>query len=240
MPLLHQLQEGYSSGERLLAVLIDPDKINAQTLSLTLANATRAKANIVMVGGSLVDGDTDAAVRLVKEQTHIPVVLFPGNAMHFAPSADAIFLLSLISGRNPDFLIGNHVHVAGALKRSGIEVIPVGYMLIDGGVATSVQYMSNTMPIPSAKIDIAVATALAGEQLGLKAIYLEAGSGAANPVPHELIAAVCRNVTIPVIVGGGIRSAKQLQAAYQAGATMVVVGNALEKNPELLLEFGAR
>jgi len=170
---------------------------------------------------------------MLKSKTSLPVVLFPGSAMQFAPNADGILFLSLISGRNPDFLIGQHVAVAPTVKQSGVEVIPTGYILIDGGSPTSVQYMSQTMPIPNTKPEIAVATAIAGELLGLKAIYLEAGSGAMVPVPAVLIQAVRKAITIPIIVGGGIRTREQYQSALDAGANLVVVGNGLEANPQL-------
>ncbi len=154
--------------------------------------------------------------------------------MQFCPLADAILLLSLISGRNPDFLIGNHIHVSKAIKQSGMEVIPTGYMLIESGCITSVQYISNTTPIPSSKHDIAIATALAGQQLGLKAIYLEAGSGADYPVPQKLIEDVRREIELPIIVGGGLNTPEKVNRARLAGANMVVVGNALQNDATLL------
>ncbi|MDY0255047.1 MAG: geranylgeranylglyceryl/heptaprenylglyceryl phosphate synthase, partial [Tenuifilaceae bacterium] len=157
----------------------------------------------------------------------------------FTPTADAILLLSLISGRNPEYLIGNHVIASQAIKESRMEVIPTGYMLIDSGQTSSAQYMSNTSPIPRSKPDIALATALAGEQLGLKTIYLEGGSGAQDTIPEAVIKTVCNNVSIPVIVGGGIKTPKQVKAIRLAGASMVVVGNSIEKNPHQLEELVA-
>ncbi len=223
--------------EKLFALLLDPDKCNPEHLRKVLHIASQSKISMLLVGGSLVNTDINSFVSKIKAESQIPIVLFPGNAIQFANGADAILLLSLISGRNPDFLIGNHIIVSGAIKRSGIEVIPTGYLLIDGGVQTSVQYMSNTMPIPASKIDIAVATAIAGEQLGLKMIYLEAGSGAKFPVPVEMISAIRKEINIPLIVGGGLRSPEHINSAWDAGADMVVVGNAIENNVEFLSSF---
>lgn len=226
--------------EKLFALLLDPDKCDSQHLNKLLSIASESGVSMLMVGGSLVNANVDQFISEIKKCTNLPVVLFPGNALQFSAKADAILFLSLISGRNPDFLIGNHVIVSGAIKRSGVEVIPTGYILIDGGVQTSVQYMSSTMPIPSTKTDIAVATALAGEQLGLKLIYLEAGSGAKQPVPVEIIKAVKNEISVPLIVGGGLRTPEQVNAAWNAGADMVVVGNALENDADKLLLMARR
>lgn len=223
--------------EKLFALLLDPDKCDEKNFDKLLPLAEENNVNMILVGGSFVKNDIGLFVSSIKKHTSIPVVLFPGNASHFCPEADAILLLSLISGRNADFLIGNHVLASNAIKKSGLEVIPTGYILIDGGVQTSVQYMSNTMPIPSLKVDIAVATALAGEQLGLKMIYLEGGSGAKNPVPVEMIRAVRSEIKIPLIVGGGLKTPEQVNAAWDAGADMVVVGNALEDDFERINLF---
>jgi len=226
--------------EKLFALLLDPDKCDSQHLNKLLSIASESGVSMLMVGGSLVNANVDQFISEIKKCTNLPVVLFPGNALQFSAKADAILFLSLISGRNPDFLIGNHVIVSGAIKRSGVEVIPTGYVLIDGGVQTSVQYMSSTMPIPSTKTDIAVATALAGEQLGLKLIYLEAGSGAKQPVPVEIIKAVKNGISVPLIVGGGLKTPEQVKAAWDAGADMVVVGNALENNIDKLPSMARR
>jgi putative glycerol-1-phosphate prenyltransferase len=161
------------------------------------------------------------------------VILFPGNASQFTPKADALMYLSLISGRNPDYLIGQHVLSSISIKKSWLKVVPVGYMLIESGRMTSVEYISNTKPIPSNKSEIAVCTAVAGELLGMQSIYLEAGSGADHPVPAEMIKAVKKNISIPLIVGGGIRTVEALKNAYASGADVVVVGNILEEKPEL-------
>ena len=226
--------------DKLFALLLDPDKCDSSHLNRLLSIAPSCGVSMVFVGGSLVNANVDSFISEIKKESSLPVVLFPGNALQFSAKADAILFLSLISGRNPDFLIGNHVIVSGAIKRSGVEVIPTGYVLIDGGVQTSVQYMSSTMPIPSNKIDIAVATALAGEQLGLKLIYLEAGSGAKQPVPVDIIKAVKSEINVPLIVGGGLRTPEQVKAAWDAGADMVVVGNALENDIDKLPSMAKR
>jgi len=216
-----------------LAILLDPDKESQVNVDAIVANGQQAGASLLLVGGSLVTKPLDDFVINLRAKTSLPVVLFPGSAMQFTPNADGILLLSLISGRNPDFLIGHHVAIAPMLKHSGVEVVPTGYILIDGGATTSVQYMSQTMPIPATKPEIAVATALAGELLGLKAIYLEAGSGAKNTVPANLIEAVRKAISVPLIVGGGIRTKQQYYDACNAGANLVVVGNGLEDNPQM-------
>ena len=226
--------------EKLFALLLDPDKCDTDHLNKILSVASQSNISMLLVGGSLVNSDLNIFILKIKKRSKIPIVLFPGSAQQFAKEADAILLLSLISGRNPEFLIGNHVLASEAIKRSGVEILPTGYMLIESGVQTSVQYMSNTMPIPSTKIDIAVATALAGQQLGLKLIYLEAGSGAKNPVPVEMIKAIRNEIDIPLIVGGGLRTPEQVKTVWNAGADMVVVGNALENDIKKLTMMADR
>ncbi len=221
--------------QKQLAVLIDPDRTNPSQLEtlITLINLNRV--DFVLVGGSLITGTyLDECICTLKKNTIVPVILFPGSAMQLSGDADGVLFLSLISGRNPEFLIGNHVLAAPAIKNLGIEVIPTGYLLIESGKLTSVVYMSNTTPIPSDKADIAVCTAMAGEMLGLKLIYMEAGSGAARPISEEMIMLVKRHISVPLMVGGGIRCAQTARKAWQAGADVVVVGNALEDNPEFL------
>ncbi len=230
---MRNVYDSILKGEKI-AILLDPGKEIHADVDGIIRHSTNAGVAMFLVGGSLVSTSVSNFVEGVKAKTNLPVVLFPGNAMQFAPNADAILFLSLISGRNPDFLIGNHVAVAPMVKLSGIEVIPTGYILIDGGAPTSVQYMSQTMPIPASKPEIAVATAIAGELLGLKAIYLEAGSGAQNPVPAEVVERVCSAVSIPIMVGGGLSTPAQIEAVFAAGANMVVIGNAMESNPTLL------
>lgn len=220
------------------ALLIDPDK-QRDNLSDLVTKAGNLGVDLILVGGSLVKRGMDETIAVIKNNGNIPTVLFPGSVFQFTPTADAILLLSLISGRNPEYLIGNHVIASQAIKESRMEVIPTGYMLIDSGQTSSAQYMSNTSPIPRSKPDIALATALAGEQLGLKTIYLEGGSGAQNTIPDAVIKTVCNNVSIPVIVGGGIKTPKQVKAIRLAGASMVVVGNSIEESPHLLEDLVA-
>lgn len=220
------------------ALLIDPDK-QRDNLSDLVTKAGNLGVDLILVGGSLVKRGMDETIAVIKNNGNIPTVLFPGSVFQFTPTADAILLLSLISGRNPEYLIGNHVIASQAIKESRMEVIPTGYMLIDSGQTSSAQYMSNTSPIPRSKPDIALATALAGEQLGLKTIYLEGGSGAQDTIPEAVIKTVCNNVSIPVIVGGGIKTPKQVKAIRLAGASMVVVGNSIEESPHLLEDLVA-
>ena len=219
--------------KKQVVVLIDPDKQTSQSTKDIVQQAILAEVDYIFVGGSLVSTNTSTTIETIKQHTDIPVVLFPGSIIQLSDKADAILLLSLISGRNPELLIGNHVQAAPFLKKSGIEVIPTGYVLIDGGTRTSVEYMSGTMPIPANKHDIAVATAIAGEMLGHKLIYLEAGSGAKSPVCGELIKKVRQNISIPIIVGGGIRTRQGIENAFEAGADIVVVGTVLEENPHI-------
>lgn len=219
---------------RLVAQLIDPDETGEERLILTARYAAEAGVDLFLAGGSLTAVPIAGVIRRLKELSPQPVALFPGNLTQLTPEADAILLLSLISGRNAELLIGHHVMAAPLLKQMRDKVIPVGYMLIDCGGGTSVEYMSQTTPIPRTKYDIAVATALAGEMLGMKAIYLEGGSGAAMPVTPEMIKAVKEEITLPLITGGGIDTAEKADAAFAAGADMIVTGNGCEKDPELI------
>jgi putative glycerol-1-phosphate prenyltransferase len=176
-------------------------------------------------------------VREIKENVSIPVVLFPGNSMQLDPGADAILFLSLISGRNPDLLIGQHVVAAPILRNNHIEVMPTGYLLINSGKITSVAYISNTTPIPDDKYSLAACTAMAGEMLGMQLIYLDAGSGAEKEISSRMINAVRKAVDLPLFVGGGINTTQKAITALEAGADLIVIGNALEKNPDLLIEI---
>lgn len=222
------------------AVLLDPDKVNFNTFPAFLEHAIENEVDFFFVGGSLITNYAiDQLILAIQTHTKIPTILFPGNSLHIDPSADAILLLSLISGRNPDFLIGQHVIAAPMLKKSGLEVLPTGYMLIESGKLTTVSYISNTTPIPNDKPGIAACTAMAGELLGLKNIFLDAGSGALYPVPAEVIEAVRSSVDTPIIVGGGINSSEKALAAMQAGADVIVVGNGIEQNQNLLSEVAA-
>lgn len=218
-----------------MAVLFDPDKMRLGRMNQALDLAVECGIDYFFIGGSLVVNNMlDDVLSTVKEKCDIPMVLFPGNSFQLSYRADAILFLSLISGRNAELLIGQHVIAAPFLKMSPLEIISTGYMLVDGGVQTSVQYMSNTYPIPANKSDIAVCTALAGEMLGLKMIYLEAGSGAKNPVSKEMVEAVSGALQIPLIVGGGIRTPEKVEENYRAGADVVVVGSAIETDPGLI------
>jgi putative glycerol-1-phosphate prenyltransferase len=222
--------------KKQIAILIDPDKVHI-TLLKQLVQAT-AVADFYFVGGSFLSENTTEKIILeLKKLTPKPVIIFPGNGLQICRYADAILLLSLISGRNPELLIGQHIQFASILKNSELEIIPTGYILIDGGKPTSVSYISNTTPIPNNKPEIAAATALAGTQLGLQCIYLEAGSGAEIPVYPETIKMVKQQIQIPLVVGGGIKSKAQIRQAFDAGADIVVIGNALEKDINLLLSF---
>jgi phosphoglycerol geranylgeranyltransferase len=223
--------------ERKIAVLIDPNKSSFKSISGTIDICKKCGIKFIMVGGSLVSDSIDNCINEIKESSDLPVVLFPGSLLQISNKADAILLLSLISGRNPEYLIGNHVIASPILKKSKLEIIPTGYMLVESGKVTSVQYISNTCPIPADKIDIAIATAVAGEMLGLKLIYLEAGSGAIQHVPVEMISEVKKNISIPLIVGGGIKNRNQLDQIFLAGADIVVIGNSLENNPDRLYDL---
>ena len=225
--------------EKQVALLIDPDNYEKESLIKTVDFANRFNIDFILLGGSLISKPVNPVIDLVKENSSIPVILFPGSLLQLSDRADGILLLSLVSGRNPDYLIGNHIIAAPMLKKSNLEIISTAYVLIESGVSTSVEYMSFTKPIPSNKPEIAIATALASEMLGFKIIYLEAGSGAQSPVPESIIEGVKENVSIPVIVGGGIRSKDDAKKIFQAGADIIVVGNAIEKNPALLEEITA-
>jgi phosphoglycerol geranylgeranyltransferase len=235
MNLYQKLEKESQAGRKKIAVLIDPDKYSMAALARVVKLAADARVDFFFVGGSLLIHDQQSKlISYIKKNAKIPVVLFPGNNLQLNSQADGILLLSLISGRNPEMLIGRHVISAPYLKASNLEVISTGYMLIESGGATTVLYMSNTTPIPRHKSDIAVCTAMAGEMLGMKMIYLDAGSGAINPVPVSMIAGVRQSVRIPLIIGGGITNPELAKAAFQAGADVVVVGNAIETDPDLI------
>ena len=220
-----------------IALLVDPDAYDSKGLEELIKQIRLHPPDLLLVGGSILFEPIEITITALKLGTKLPVFIFPGNVFQLSDRADGILFLSLISGRNPEFLIGNQVLAAPHLMRSGIEVIPTGYMLIENGKSTSVEYMSNTRPIPGNKPDIAVATAMAGEMLGLKSIYLEAGSGAEHPVNTAMIRAIRKNISLPLIVGGGIRTPETARELFDAGADMIVVGNALEKDPGLIEAF---
>lgn len=226
-----------SIGKKMLAALLDPDVFVGERLKNMIEILQYHQPDFVFVGGSTLSASMEKLIVELKNTISTPVVLFPGNVSQFVPSADALLNISLVSGRNPEYLIGQHVAAAMSVKKSGIEIIPTAYLLIDGGRVSSTEYISNTRPVPQDRTNIAVSTALAGEQLGMRAIYLEAGSGATTPVNAGMIAAVKRQTSVPLIVGGGIRTAEQLRNTFDAGADLVVVGNVLEKEPQKILEF---
>lgn len=238
--IYHGLQKAKAARQKKFAVLIDPDKIKIENINQIIDLAIISSVDYFFLGGSLIiDDEMNYCIDVIKRKTEIPVILFPGSTMQVNHQADALLFLSLISGRNPDLLIGKHVETAPLLLQSPLEVISTGYILVDGGTATSVLYMSNTMPIPAHKSDIALCTALAGEFLGMKLIFMDAGSGAKNPISESMIRSVSSKLTIPLIVGGGIRTPERALASVRAGADVVVVGNAIEQNPSLLMEISS-
>ena len=238
MNVYEYIQESRKAGKKLFAILIDPDKQKKEELKKIVEKAKLAKTDLLFVGGSLLTNDSlNSCLETLKSNCDIPVVLFPGNAMQVNDNADAILFLSLISGRNAEMLIGKQVITAPILKQSSLEVLPTGYMLIDSGKPTTASYMSNTTPIPHEKNAVAACTALAGEMLGLKCIFMDGGSGALTPISEKMIASVRKSINAPLIIGGGIRSGKKAAANCQAGADIIVVGNAIEKDESLIEEI---
>ena len=235
--IYHKLLDRKKLGTKTFAVLIDPDKVN-ESSCLKLVNACiENHVELLLVGGSLLTTvNFHHIIQLIKHNCQIPLVIFPGHSMHLDPKADGILFLSLISGRNPDFLIGQHVVAAPMLKKSDLEILPTGYLLIDSGKNTTATYISNTAPIPHNKPSVAACTALAGEMLGLKLIYLDAGSGAKRPVSPKMISLVSKSIDTPLIVGGGINSLSKAVQALDSGADILVMGNGIEKEPGLLID----
>ena len=234
--VLNRIEQARRAGQKLLAVLIDPDfGTDEAALERMVQNACMAKADLLFVGGSLLTtASFDRCVELVRRWSTKPVVLFPGSPAQLSAHADAVLFLSLISGRNPELLIGHHITAAPTVKALGIEAIPTGYLLVDGGRTTTAHYVSQSSPIPHDKPGIAAATALAGELLGLRALYLDTGSGAPKSVSPAMIASVRATVDSPIIVGGGIREAGQARALCEAGADVLVVGTAIEQDPDIV------
>ncbi len=233
--LYQSIQASQENHKKLLCLLIDPDKFGEEQKTRLEQVVLHSLVDLIFVGGSLIQGSNmQETTRAIKSISSLPLVIFPGNHMHLDRQADAILFLSLISGRNPDFLIGQHVIAAPFLKKTNLEILPTGYILIDGGRSTTVSYISNTTPIPRDKPEVAACTAMAGEMLGLKLMYADAGSGAQLSIPPALIRALRKSVDIPLIIGGGIRSAQQAQEAYKAGADMLVIGNAAETSSQII------
>lgn len=236
--LYQDLVAAKKAGKKKLAVLIDPDRIRLGKMDQVIDLSVRAGVDYFFIGGSLiVNNQLDACLQAIRDRCDIPMVLFPGDSFQLSYKADAILFLSLISGRNAELLIGKHVITAPYLKMSPLEVIPTGYMLVDGGVPTTVSYISNTSPIPRNKSDIAVCTAVAGEMLGLKCIYMDAGSGAREPITADMIESVSGATDVPLIVGGGIRTPEKAKENIEAGADVLVVGNAFEQDPSLIISI---
>ncbi len=240
MNVYPSLLEKKQRGQKAFTVLIDPDKVSSSSLSSLIKSANDCGVDYLFVGGSLVVSDhLDDCIAQIKKESSIPVILFPGSASQISKHADALLYLSLISGRNPELLIGQHVISAPFVKKSGLEIMSTGYMVIDGGAPTTVSYISGAAPIPSDKAEIALCTAMAGEMLGHKLIYMDAGSGAKKPIGEEMISLVAKNIDVPLVVGGGIRDAEKAYRNCKAGADVIVVGNAIEKEPSLLEEMAA-
>ena len=238
MNIYKKITVNRKANKKSFALLIDPDKQNKNQLLSIIEKANDANTDYFFVGGSLLTNDSlDLCLNTLKENSTIPIVLFPGNAMQVNDKADGILFLSLISGRNAEMLIGKQVITAPILKKSSLEVLPTGYILIDSGKPTTVSYMSNTTPIPANKNTVAACTAMAGEMLGLKLIFMDGGSGAKNPISEAMIKEVRKSISVPLIIGGGINSGKKAIANCKAGADIIVVGNAIEKNKNLITEI---
>jgi len=227
------------NGIKSFAILIDPDhSFSPHKVKRIIKKAVKFNADLFFVGGSyFLQNHIEECIKLINQNCKIPVILFPGNISHVNFNADAILFLSLISGRNPDYLIGQHVIAAPELKNRGVEVISTGYILVDGGRPSTVSYITFSNPIPQDQPGLIAATALAGEMLGMKLIYLEAGSGAEKPVSGEIIRHVSEIVTSPLLVGGGINTVATAQKAIKAGADLIVVGNKIDESPDFISEI---
>lgn len=236
--IYHSITDKKKAGKKLFAVLIDPDKTDERKVAKLVELTREAKVDYLLVGGSLViSNHLDEVVKQIRKQCSTPVILFPGAPSQVSRYANGLLYLSLISGRNADLLIGQHVISAPFVKQSGLEIISTGYMVIDGGAPTTVSYISNAAPIPSNKNEIAICTAMAGEMLGMKLIYMDAGSGAERPISEAMIAGVAGVIDIPLVIGGGINDPEKAYLNCRAGADMIVVGNAIEKDPSLITEI---
>ncbi|TWI02373.1 putative glycerol-1-phosphate prenyltransferase [Flavobacterium tiangeerense] len=229
--LYTQIKKAKTQNQKLLAILIDPDKMDWNTVAILISKINQSPATHIFIGGSLVHHNIiDELIVRIKQDCTLPIVVFPGNPSQISDKADAILFLSLLSGRNPDYLIGHQVTAAPILKQTQLEIISTGYILIESGNETAVERVSKTKPLDRHDLDLAVNTALAGEMLGSKLIYLEAGSGAELPVPMEMIKKVAQKIEIPLLVGGGIIDLHGIQRAYNAGADLVVIGTAFEND----------
>ena len=228
------------NGKKAFAVLVDPDKVNDEKMHQLIKLAVAARVDYFLVGGSLVISNyLDECVQFIKRTCSIPVIIFPGSSTQVSKYADALLYLSLISGRNPELLIGQHVVSAPVIKKSGLEIMSTGYMVIDGGAPTTVSYISNATPLPADKNEIAMCTAMAGEMLGMKLIYMDAGSGAKTPITESMIEKVAQCIEVPLIIGGGITDPEKAYLNCKAGADVIVVGNAIEKDASLIMEMAS-
>lgn len=229
--IYQEIQSAKAENRKLLAILLDPDKVDMDNLSVLIGKIKTSPATHIFVGGSIVETNKiDELVLFLKNELVLPILLFPGNPSQISTFADGILFLSLLSGRNPDYLIEHHVNAVSVLKNSSLEIISTGYILIESGSETAVERISKTKPLDRNNVEYICQTAKAGEYLGNKLIYLEAGSGAKLSVPLEMIKAVSQEISIPLIVGGGIRSQKAIQNAFEAGADLVVIGTAFEND----------
>jgi len=228
------------NGKRSFAVLIDPDKVDDKKMQQLIELSVAAKVDYFLVGGSLITSNyLDECVQYIKRNCSIPVLIFPGSSTQVSKYADALLYLSLISGRNPELLIGQHVVSAPAIKQSGLEIMSTGYIVIDGGAPTTVSYISNATPVPADKDEIAMCTAMAGEMLGMKLIYMDSGSGAKRPITESMIQKVASCIEVPLIIGGGITDPEKAYLNCKAGANVIVVGNAIEKDASLIMEMAS-
>jgi len=240
MRIYNKIISDKKANKKSFALLIDPDKQDLSQLLTIINKAEKAKVDYFFVGGSLLTYDSlDTCLKTIKNNSTIPVVLFPGNAMQVNDKADGILFLSLISGRNAEMLIGKQVITAPILKQSSLEVLSTGYILVDSGKPTTASYMSNTTPIPADKDTVSACTAMAGEMLGLKLIFMDGGSGAKNPISSKMITTVSKSIDAPLIIGGGINSGEKALVNCKAGADIIVVGNAIEKNEDLISEIAS-
>ena len=236
--IYNSLTEKKKQGKKSFAVLIDPDKVNKPMLDELTGLCIAAKVDYLLVGGSLViSNHLDDCVQHIKQNCSIPVILFPGSPSQISKYADALLYLSLISGRNPELLIGQHVVSAPFVRQSGLEIMSTGYIVVDGGAPTTVSYISNASPVPSDKNEIAMCTAMAGEMLGMKLIYMDSGSGAKRPISETMIESVAKSISSPLIIGGGITDPEKAYLNCKAGADVIVVGNAIEKDASLIKEM---
>ena len=226
-----KILEAKSGKQQLLAILLDPDKLDLNSIGSVISKINKSTATHILVGGSSYEGDhLNEFIIAIKSKTSLPILLFPGHSSQISAEADGVLFLQLLSGRNPDYLIENQIEAVPILEKTNLEIISTGYILIESGGETAVERVSKTKPLDRNNIDYVAQTAKAGEMIGNKLIYLEAGSGAKTAVPLEMISSVSKRISIPLIVGGGIRSKIAIDDAFKAGAAMVVIGTAFEND----------